>query len=146
MTATPREALRAQALNDHDKAREVLDRLSPEDLDHYYLLAMALFMGAIGHRLGKSPSREDIERVVAEMRYDFRKVREQVNLLHVEAIIRGLYGEDHLLEDIASEDQYQAAMPVIYKVIGQSEEFRAQLDQYLADAERMVRIWQSDAD
>ncbi len=80
------------------------------------------------------------------MRYDFRKVREQVNLLHVEAIIRGLYGEDHLLEDIASEDQYQAAMPVIYKVIGQSEEFRAQLDQYLADAERMVRIWQSDAD
>ncbi|THV40877.1 hypothetical protein [Glycomyces buryatensis] len=142
--ATPREALRAQALNEHEQANSILAKLPPEQLEHYYLLAMALFMGAIGHRLGERPAREEIDRVLAEMRYDFRGVKDEVNFLHVEALIRGLYGEDHLLEDVSSQDQYRAAMPVIYKVIGQSEQFKAQLDRYLDDAEKMVRIWQAD--
>lgn len=145
MTATAREALRAQALNDHAKADDAFGQLTPDETERYYLLAMALFMGAIGHRLGESPTREAIDRVIAEMRYDFRNVKDQVNFLHVEALIRGLYGEEHLLDDISTQDQYRAAMPVIYKVIGQSEEFKAQLDNYLNDAERVVKLWLTDA-
>ena len=104
---------------------------------------MALFAGMVGHELGDEPTREDITRFVEEMRLEYRDADPRVNFFAVEGMIRALYGEDHLIDDIPAKDRYLAQMPVIYKVAGQSAEVRERIEDFLTDAEGLADYWES---
>jgi hypothetical protein len=106
-------------------------------------MAMALFAGALEVRLGESPERSDIDALVAEMRYDYRNASPPMNFLAVEALIRAIYGEEDLADNISAEDQYRVQISVIVKIVAQSEQMRARLDDYLADAETLATQWQA---
>jgi hypothetical protein len=140
-----REFLKAQALRDFDAADELDAQLTDAERGEYYLLALALFAGALGHRLGENPTREEIDKFVAEMRYDYRNAEPKVNFVALEAMIRGVYGEDHLIDDLPAQDQYLVQIPTIIKIVAQSEEMRASLDDYLTDAEALASQWQSES-
>ncbi len=106
---------------------------------------MALFAGALGDRLGEDPAREEIEEFVAEMRHDYRNAEPKVGFLALEAMVRAVYGEDHLIDDLSPKDEYLVQVPTIVKIVAQSAKMKAQLDDYLADAEVLAAEWQSEA-
>lgn len=144
MAGKERELLKAQALRDTKTADEINEQLTEDERENYFTMALALFAGAMGHRLGDSPSREEIDSFVNEMRHDYRDADPKLNFLALEALVRALYGEDHLIDDISAEDQYRAQLPAIVKVVHQSPEMQARLDDYLTDAETLATQWQSE--
>lgn len=144
MASKQREFLKAQALRQTERANALDAQLTQDERDEYYLLALALFAGAIGHRLGDEPTREDIGAFIAEMRYDYRNANPKVNFLAVETMIRAVFGEDQLLDDLPAKDQYLAQLPVIVKVVMQSEHMQQHLDDYLSDAEALAAQWRSE--
>ncbi len=144
MMSKQRELLRAQALRDLDSANALDEKLTDEERGEYYLLSLALFAGAIGHRLGDNPTREAINGFVDEMRHDYRNADPKVNFLAVETMIRAVFVEDHLLDDLPAADQYLAQLPTIVKIVDQSAEMRERLEDYLTDAETLAAQWQSE--
>ncbi|MDN3241839.1 hypothetical protein [Glycomyces tritici] len=78
-----------------------------------------------------------------EMRYDYRNATPKMNFLAVEALIRALYGEEELADDIAAADQYRVQISTIVKIVTQSAPMQAQLDIYLAEAEALATQWSS---
>jgi hypothetical protein len=141
MASKQRELLKAQALRDFEKADEIDSQLTDDERGVYYLQAMALFAGALGHRLGEEPTRDDIDKFVNEMRYDYRNADPGVNFLALEAMIRAIYGEEHLADDLSAKEQYLVQVPTIVKIVAQSEEMRSRLDDYLTDAETLAAEW-----
>jgi len=141
MASKQRELLKAQALRDKGKAEQFSEDLTPEGRREYYLLSMALFAGTVSTRLGDEPSRDDIDTILKELRYDFRDSEGKVNFLHIEGAIRALYGEEDLLDSIAKADQTKAFMAVIMKIVHQNDDVRNRLDDYLTEAEKLVEVW-----
>jgi hypothetical protein len=145
MAGKERELLKAQALRDTATADRLNEQLTDEEREHYFLMTMALFAGALEVRLGETPSREQIDAFVNEMRYDYRNASPKMNFLVVEAMIRALYGEEDLIDEVPAAEQYRVQIPTIVKIVAQSEEMRARLDDYLCDAESLAVQWQSEA-
>lgn len=141
MASKQLEFLKAQALRDFDRADALDAQLTDAERGDYFLLSMALFAGALGHRLGDDPPRSDVDKFVNEMRHDYRDAEPKVNFLALEAMIRAVYGEDHLIDDLPAEDQYLVQVPTIVKIVAQSSEMRERLDEYLADAEVLAAQW-----
>ena len=140
----PKEFLKAQSLRDWDTADALDAQLNEDERREYHLLAMALFAGAVGDRLGDDPSRDEIDRFVNEMRHDYRNADPKVNFLALEAMIRGLYGEDHLIDDLPVKEQHLVLVPTIIKVVAQSDHMQQRLDDFLTDAETLAAHWQSE--
>jgi hypothetical protein len=145
MAGKERELLKAQALRDTATADRLNEQLTDEERAHYFLMAMALFAGALEVRLGETPSREQIDAFVNEMRYDYRNASPKMNFLVVEAMIRALYGEEDLIDEVPAAEQYRVQIPTIVKIVAQSEEMRSRLDDYIKDAEALAVQWESEA-
>ncbi|MFD0556723.1 hypothetical protein FB566_1969 [Stackebrandtia endophytica] len=136
-----RALLKAQALGDAVTSRELNSGMSEADREHYYLLTVALFVRLIDHHFDDEPSHDDIRAFVNETRHDFRDAVPPINAMVVEVLIRAIFGEEHLLDDVAPEEQYAAQLPVIRKIVGQSDLVQTRLDDYLTDAENLARDW-----
>jgi uncharacterized protein (DUF2236 family) len=145
MASKERELLKAQALRDTKTADRINSELSDEEREHYFLMTMALFAGALEVRLGETPTREQIDEFVNEMRYDYRDANPKMNFLAVEALIRALYGEEELADDISAADQYRVQVSTIVKIVAQSVQMQAQLEDYLSEAETLAAQWKSEA-
>lgn len=143
MAGKARELLKAQALRDTKAADLINEQLTDEERGYYHLMTMALFAGTLESRLGESPSRDEIEKFVSEMRYDYRNASPKMNFLAVEALVRALYGEEELIDDISAADQYRVQIAAIVKVVAQSDDLKQRLDDYLTDAETLATQWQS---
>lgn len=141
MASKERELLKAQALRDTKTADRINAELTDEEREHYFLMTMALFAGALEVRLGETPTRDQIDEFVNEMRYDYRNATPKMNFLAVEALIRALYGEEELADDIAAADQYRVQISTIVKIVAQSAPMQAQLETYLAEAETLAMQW-----
>ncbi|THV40529.1 hypothetical protein [Glycomyces buryatensis] len=141
MSSKYRDLLRAQTLRERDKSEQLSEGFTPEDRREYYFLTMAFFASIVGTRLGDHPKRADIDSLVSELRYDYRKAGTAINYLHIEALLRALYGEEHLMDDIGFEDQVKAYLPVVIKIVAQNDEVREKLDAYLTDAENVAASW-----
>lgn len=144
MAGKARELLRAQALRETETAERLNGDLTEAEREHYHLMAMALFAGALEQRLGEQPTRAEIDAFVNEMRHDYRNASPAMNFLAVEGMIRALYGEEALADDIPASDQYRAQITTIVKVVAQSHQMRAKLEDYLSDAEALATQWQRE--
>jgi hypothetical protein len=144
MAGKARELLKAQALRDTKTADQINEQLTDGERGYYHLMTMALFAGALESRLGDAPSREEIDKFVSEMRYDYRNASPKMNFLAVEALIRAIYGEEELVDDISAADQYRVQIAAIVKVVAQSDDMKRRLDDYLSDAETLAAQWQSE--
>ncbi|HEU5128814.1 MAG TPA: hypothetical protein VFU12_12570 [Glycomyces sp.] len=104
----------------------------------------AMFCGAIEHRFTADQSHAAIKRFVDEMRYDYRNVQPPVQALVAEGLIRAVFGEDHLLDEISGQDQLRYQLLALRKIVDQSAEMRDRLEDYLTDAETLAAQWQSE--
>jgi len=85
-----------------------------------------------------------INAFVDEARHDYRNAEPELNVLILEAMIRAIYGEEHLVDHVPSDDQLMVQAPAIRKIVLQSQEMQDRLDDYLADAETLAKAWSEE--
>lgn len=134
------------ALGDGARARELHAQINDEDREAHYDYVTALFTIVIVHRLGEEPSVETIRRFVDEMASDYRKADPPLDSSALEGLIRALYGEGHLLENVSAETQLQYQFLSIRKIVDQSPHLTENLDGLLKDATKLCAIWSQEDD
>ncbi|ADD44059.1 hypothetical protein [Stackebrandtia nassauensis] len=138
-----RETVKAMALGDGAKARELNEQIPDADREAYAIYVAAMFAGAAGHQFEADQSPEAIKRFVNEMRHDFRKADPPFQPLAMEGLFRVLFGEEHLLDEISPADQMRLQFLAIRKIVDQSDHMKQRLDDYLTDAETLAEQWMS---
>ncbi|WP_155829780.1 hypothetical protein [Glycomyces tenuis] len=139
-----REVMRAAVSGDAKRAGELDDQITDADRNAYNIYVTALFCGALEHRFATDQSQAAIKRFVDEMRYDYRNAQPPIQALVVEGLIRAVFGEDHLLDEISGEDQLRYQLLALRKIVDQSPEMKSRLDDYLSDAETLAAELQSE--
>jgi hypothetical protein len=139
-----KEAIRAAVAGNAERAAELDDQIPDAERNAYNIFITAMFCGAIEHRLGDDHSQAAIKRFVDEMRFDYRNLQPPMKPLVLEGLIRGLLGEDHFLDEIGPHDQLRLQLLSLRKIVNQSSEMQARLDDYLKDAEALAEHWQSE--
>lgn len=141
-----RQVVKAFALGDAGEAKRLDAQIVDADREAYNVYVMAVFFGAVGHRFSDDKSPEAIRTFVSELHQEYPNPPEPVKLMVVEGLIRAVFGEDHLLEEISPHDQLVYQFPIIRKIVGQSPEMRERVDDYLADAETLAKGMADEAD
>lgn len=139
-----RELLRAIALGDGTQMKELNSRLPDVDRDDYVIRVAAMFAGVAGHVFEHDGSRETIRNFVDKMAYAYRNAKPPFKPLAMEALIRALLGEEHLLDEVSAEDQFDLELLAIRMVVDQYPAVGARLEDYLTDAETLAAQWQSE--
>ena len=140
-----RRTVRAIALGDAVAAAELDSQIPDSDRADYFTFLFAVAAGAIDHYFENDHSRDTIVRFVNELRHEFRKADPPIKPLAIEALIRAVFGEDHLSDDVSSADQALACYPIIRSITHRSEHMQDNVDKYLDDAELLAREWTEDA-
>ncbi|MGH8792947.1 MAG: hypothetical protein ACRDXX_09905 [Stackebrandtia sp.] len=138
-----REILKAAALGDAGTVEQLNEeRLSKDRSEderrQFRTLVSALFCIVLERRFRDDASHAAVKRFIDEMRYDYRNAEPPIKPLVTEGLIRGVMGEEHLLDEIAPEEQLEAQFPVIRKITMQSEDMTNRIDAYLTDAEALA--------
>lgn len=141
-----RDIVKAAALGDLEKAERLDDEIPDVQREQFTTYLTAMFCGAIEHRFKDDQSREAVVRFVEEMRYDYRDAEPAIRPFVIEGVIRGVLGEEHLLEEISPQDQLLYQIPVIRKIVAQSPQMQERIDEYLTDAETLAAEWASEDD
>jgi hypothetical protein len=136
-----RDIVRAIASGEGVKAKNLVNQLPDEDHQAYFIFLSAVMAGALDHHFKTDHSREAITRFVNEMRYEYRKVDPPINTLVIEGVIRGFFGEDHLLNGMSTKDKIIAAYPIIRSIVARSRHMQDNLDKYFTDAEMLAQQW-----
>ncbi|GAB3655547.1 hypothetical protein [Glycomyces tarimensis] len=139
-----RETMRAAALGKAEEASVLYDRIPKSELNNYHMFVVAFFAAALGVRFRDGQSLSEIKRFADEMRYDYRDVQPPVKQLVIEGLIRGMLGEEQMFDEISPEEQYRTQLLAIRKIVGQSPEMQARIEDYLTDAETLAAQWQSE--
>lgn len=139
-----REIVRAAALGKMEEAEALNERVSDAERASFSIFQTAAFSGVLEKRFATDSSREAVQRFVDEMRYDYRDAQPPIRPLVLEGVIRGILGEEHLLDEISIEDQLLYQIPTIRKIVDQSDELKSRLDDFLNDTEALAREWVED--
>lgn len=134
-----RHVVKAFALGDASEAKRLDAQIIDADREAYNLYVMAVFFGAVGHRFGDDNSPEAVRIFASELRQEYPNPPEPIKLMVVEGLIRAVFGEDHLLDEISPHDQLLYQFPIIRKIVGQSPEMRERIEDYLTDAETLAK-------
>ncbi|HIV58544.1 MAG TPA: hypothetical protein H9902_11390 [Candidatus Stackebrandtia faecavium] len=119
-----------------DTAAELTRKIKDEDSQAYFGYVTTLFAAGVDHWFTGERDAAAARSFVNDMRQEFDEG--VVNFLVVEGLIRALFGEDELLDDISAQEQMDASLAVIRKIFDQSQEIRDRLDDYLSDAAVMA--------
>lgn len=140
-----RDILRALALGDADTA----DRLHAElddAADHSDLVAAA-FCIVVEQRFKEDSSPEAISRFMAETRSSFANAQPPLKILAAEAMVRAALRpeEADLLDEVDPSDHVRTQLPLIRKIVAESPDLQACIDDVLDDAEKIAAHWASQA-
>ncbi|MFG3342356.1 hypothetical protein [Glycomyces sp. NPDC048151] len=140
-----RDTMRASSLGDSDEAARLYAQIPESEIDNYNMFIIAFFAGALGVRFKDDHSLAAIKQFAEEMQIDYRNAKPPVKQLVIEGLIRGMLGEEDLFDEISPEDQYRTQLLAIRKIVGQSPEMQARLDDYLTEAEALSDQWIAEA-
>lgn len=136
--------MRAAALGNSAEASRLYGQIPNDEIEHYNMFVVAFFAAALGVRFKDDHSLRAIKQFADEMRYDYREASPPVKQIVIEGLIRGMLGEEQMFEEITAAEQYRTQLLAIRKIVGQSPEMQARLDDYLKDAETLAVQWQSE--
>jgi hypothetical protein len=142
-TALFRRLAKAFALGDTEQAKRLDAEIPDGEREAYNVYVTAFLFGAVGHRFEDDHSLDAIKKFAAEMSDEYRNAPVPVRVLAVEGLIRAVFGEDNLLDEISPEDQLRLPIPIIRKIVAQSPHMRERLDDYLTDAATLATQWTS---
>jgi len=139
-----RDLVRAIALGDGAKMKELNNQLPDADRNDYVVHVAAMFAGVAGHVFEQDQSPAAVREFVAKMSFAYRNANPPFKPLAMEAICRGLLGEDHLLDEVSAADQLDLEILAIRMIVDLYPAVSAQLESYLNDAEILAAEWQSE--
>lgn len=139
-----KQAVRASALGQGETAKSLTLKIDDSDSQAYFIFVSAFFAGIAEHWFREDQSQEAIARFVNEMRNDFAHADPPVKPLVVEGVLRALFGEDHLLDDITGMEQLTASLDAIRKMVDQSDHIQEHLNDYLNDAQILAAAWATE--
>jgi hypothetical protein len=139
-----KQIVKALALGEGEQARELNRKLRDDESDDYSIYVSAVFACTLGEIFDEDQSQEAIRGFVGEMSHAYRNANTPFKPLAMEALIRVLFGEDHLLDEVSPEDQLRLQTMAIRMAVHKSPRIQERLDDYLADAETLAAQWQSE--
>ncbi|MFC3492947.1 hypothetical protein [Glycomyces rhizosphaerae] len=138
-----RDLVRAIALGDGAKMKELNNQLPDADRDDYVVRVAAMFAGVTGHVFEHDQSPTAVREFVGKMSFAYRNAKPPFKPLAMEALFRALLGEEHLLDEVSAADQFDLEILAIRMIVDQFPAVEAQLESYLTDAETLAAQWQS---
>jgi len=84
---------------------------------------------------------DELGRFMAELRAAGPLLRPPRNFLEVEAVIRGLYGEPHMLEEIGAKQQHEALAFLLRYLTDSIPEIRECFEAVIDQAQALQRFW-----
>ena len=133
--------MRAASQGRSQEANKLIDQIPDSDMGMYTLYVLAMFITCVDVRFEQDSSPEAIRAFGDEMRYDYRNAEPPVKQHVVEGLIRGMAGEEHLIDEISPGDQYLTQLMAIRKIVGESPKMQENLGKYLAEAVELAREW-----
>jgi hypothetical protein len=144
-----------------DQSVAILQALLREEFDTYRRLnsslpqsakpAFAVVLGsafaeAAERRFGDPPDNSEIIRFVAEARAVYTRTGEKVSAEDAEQVIRGMLGEDRLLEEMDGRTIGSAQTAMLFAMVHESRESVSRIDELLEGArERAYSFFQRNA-
>lgn len=133
-------AVKALALG-KPEGGELMRPLIKEDPSRFALYTTALFVGLVERRFQEDHSLDAIASFMKDMKFAFRNAEPPLKLLATEALIKAVWDEDQPIDEIGSKEQQLCELAVIRHVAHEDESARADLDNFLHDADLMVKAW-----
>lgn len=106
----------------------------------------AVFCVAIEQRFKDDSSLTAIRSFMDEAKYNFEDADPPLKLLTAEVLIRAVFGEDKLLDELDADDFAAAQMPITLKIVTESPQLQTRIDDLLDDAEKIAAHWASQAE
>lgn len=133
-----REAVRAGALGEAERATELIDQIPEDHHLSFSTYVTAVFCGVVEYRFMDDQSIEAITSFVDEMRDDFSQLDPPLKPMTVEALIRIFFGEDQMVDEVDGAEQLHYQLLVIRKVVHESPELQKNIDQLLTEAQLLI--------
>lgn len=118
--------------------------LEEDDNQAYFLYVSAFLASVVDRWFKEDQSQPAIARFVNEMRQDYADADPPIKPLVLEGVIRTVFGEDHLIDEISTVDQLVATHAIIRKVVDQSPYIQERLSDYLNDAKILADAWTAE--
>lgn len=141
-----KEVLRALLLGDNDRADQLKARMGDSQYEGASELISAAFCVAVEQRFKDDSSPEAVRVFMDEARQNFANASPPLKPLVAEALIRGVLGEEHLLDEVDPDDYVGTQMPIARKIIAESPILQTRIDDLLSDAEKIADHWSSQGD
>ncbi|MFC4337760.1 hypothetical protein [Salininema proteolyticum] len=138
-----KQAMKAMALGESN-GPDLVTALPDGSEGPWGIYTAAMFAAILDRVFRDNASPEAVKRFTDGVRYAYRNSTPPVKTLVLEGLIRGMLGEDHLLDEISSEEQYEAELLAIRYVTGTDEHVSLHLENYLVDAETLADSWMED--
>lgn len=139
-----KEIVKAFATGHGDKASELTSKIRDEESENYSVYVSAAFACTIGEIFDEDHSIEALRGFVSEMSHAYRNANTPFKPLAMEALLRVLFGEEDLLNEVTPEDQLRLQIMAIRMAVHKSPKIQNQLDDYLTDAETLAAQWQGE--
>ncbi|GIG63993.1 hypothetical protein [Phytomonospora endophytica] len=138
---THKDLIRAHVIGDMTAGDAISEQIPGEEQLELFGYTTAFFILMLQQRFGETASREAITEFVEEMKYDYRSAEPPIRPLLIEGAIRGVFGEEGLLEDIATGELVKVYYQVIAKIAVQDPDVIPKLDEYLDAAGQLADTW-----
>ncbi|WP_155830299.1 hypothetical protein [Glycomyces tenuis] len=135
-------AVRAPAFRDHERLFELHGRFSEWDHRGAVEYLHAVVSVGLRRRFGDRPgplAHAELGRFMAELRHAGPGFAPPRNLLEVEAVIRGLRGEEHLLDEIGPKQLREALAFALRYLTDTEAEIHDDFDTVVDEAQRLMR-------
>ena len=146
MTVDPihRDVVRAMVLGDDQRVEEIRPQMPEQKSAEYFSFVSAVFCVVVDVRFPEPAEIDDVVRFVEGMKYDFRAANPAIKPLVIETAIRGVLGEEHLVDDLDAAEMHSAQLQVLRKIVFDSAEIKTKIDALLSDAEDLAREWDDE--
>lgn len=136
-----RDFYRAWLLGQSETADDLHARLADSQYQTSEDLISAAFCVAVEHRFKADTSPVAVRAFMDEVRLNFEDAQPPLKLLVAEALVRGALGEEHLVDEVDPDDFTMVQMPLTRKIVAESPELQARIDDLLDDAEKIAAHW-----
>ncbi|MCH7231836.1 hypothetical protein L0U85_13375 [Glycomyces sp. L485] len=135
-----RQHARALLNGEGQEAQRIADQFTRDDHGAHFIFIGALFTRIVLRHFGTELHAEELQRFMSGVRQDFQTANPPLNSLHVEGMIRSIYGEDQFLQEVPAGEQSVVMWAVMRKITDQTVLGR-HLEQLFGEAEELAERW-----
>ncbi|WP_199037821.1 hypothetical protein [Glycomyces salinus] len=135
----------ALARGEGERAAQFREQFDKSDATTARLYLQAASIVALAHRFGDIERTgldwDGLDRLMAEIRSGYRHAEPPMDFFAVEAYIRAVYGEEHLMELLDGGQQTACANLLLTWQVRHEPEFKTNLDEAITKAQNIIATW-----